>query len=69
MALTVQGLTRVFKHEGKTLDDPNSDFSVDEVMGFYSVRYPELTTATIHGPEVEGDKAVYEFKTVVGTKG
>lgn len=69
MALSVQGLMRVFNHNGKTLDDPNPDFSVDEVMGFYSVKHPELTTASVSGPEVVGDKAVYEFKTVVGTKG
>lgn len=69
MALSVQGLTRVFKHDKNTLDDPNPDFTIDEVMGFYSVRYPELTTASVSGPEVDGDKAIYEFKTVVGTKG
>jgi PRTRC genetic system protein C len=38
-------------------------------MGFYSVKYPELTTATVTGPEVVGDEAVYTFKTTVGTKG
>ena len=46
-----------------------ADLSPDEVMAFYSGTYPELTTSTCHGPKVEGDKAVYEFKTVVGTKG
>ena len=31
--------------------------------------YPELTTATVHGPEWENDRTVYRFKTTIGTKG
>ena len=27
------------------------------------------TTATVHGPEWEEDKAVYRFKTTIGVKG
>ena len=69
MALEVINLKRKFVLDDKDLSDPNPDFSVDEVMGFYSVRYPELTTATVTGPEVNGDEAVYTFKTTVGTKG
>ena len=42
---------------------------VNEVMDFYSMTYPELTTATVHGPEWEDDKAVYRFKTTIGVKG
>lgn len=38
-------------------------------MDFYSMTYPELTTATVHGPEWEDDKAVYRFKTTIGVKG
>ena len=26
-------------------------------------------TATVHGPVIKDDKAVYEFKTTIGTKG
>ena len=40
-----------------------------EVMDFYSMNYPELTTATVHGPEIEDDLAIYEFKTTIGVKG
>lgn len=39
------------------------------VMSYYSNMYPELTTASVHGPEIKEDKAVYEFKTTIGTKG
>lgn len=73
MALQVQNLTREFKFKKDgtmvTLPDPNPDFSVEEVLTFYSGQYPELTTATLDGPKVEGKAAVYSVKTTVGTKG
>lgn len=54
MALEIKGLQRVFKFKKDSmelvLDDPNSELSVNEVMDFYSMTYPELTTATVHGP-------------------
>lgn len=73
MALDIKGLKRVFilkKGNGTlTLEDPDSRMSLSEVTDFYSINYPELTTATLHGPEVEEDRAVYRFKTTIGTKG
>ena len=47
----------------------NPSDSPEMVMGFYSNTYPEQTTATIHGPTMKDDAAVYEFKTTIGTKG
>lgn len=73
MALEIKGLKRVFKlkKNGETLrlDAPNPEMTVNNVMDFYSMTYPELTTATPHGPVMEDDCAVYEFKTTIGTKG
>ena len=73
MALDIKGLKRVFilkKGNGTlTLEDPDSRMSLTEVTDFYSMNYPELTTATLHGPELEEDRAVYRFKTTIGTKG
>jgi len=73
MSLSVTTLERVFKfrnsNEDVILPDPNSDMSPDEVMDFYSTTYTELTTATVHGPEIENDRLVYHFKTTIGTKG
>lgn len=73
MALEVKNLERefTFKKDGTlvTLPDPNPEFSVEEVMQFYGGQYPELTTATIEGPKIEGKAAVYSAKTTVGTKG
>ena len=69
----LKGLQRIFKFRKDSkelvLSDPNSSLSVNEVMDFYSMTYPELTTATVHGPEWEEDKAVYRFKTTIGVKG
>ena len=73
MALDIKGLKRVFilkKGNGTlTLEDPDSRMSLSEVTDFYSINYPELTTATLHGPELDEDRAVYRFKTTIGTKG
>ncbi|KAB4475339.1 PRTRC system protein C [Bacteroides thetaiotaomicron] len=73
MALDIKGLKRVFilkkENDTLTLEDPDSRMSLSEVTDFYSMNYPELTTATLHGPELEEDRAVYRFKTTIGTKG
>jgi PRTRC genetic system protein C len=73
MAIEVTNLKRVFKFkkDNKNVDlaDPNPEFTVTEVIQFYSTQHSELTTCTIDGPKIEGDAAVYEFKTTVGTKG
>ena len=49
MALQVQNYKRVFKHGNIELSDPNPDMTPEEVMGFYSNQYPELTTSNVHG--------------------
>lgn len=73
MALDIKGLKRVFilkkGNDTLTLEDPDSRMSLSEVTDFYSINYPELTTATLQGPELEEDRAVYRFKTTIGTKG
>lgn len=71
MALEIKGMTRSFKFkkgtEYITLQDPT--MSTDMVMNYYSNLYPELTTATVHGPVIKEDMTEYEFKTTIGTKG
>lgn len=73
MALDIKGLKRVFilkkGNDTLTLEDPDSRMSLSEVTDFYSMNYPELTTATLQGPELDEDRAVYRFKTTIGTKG
>lgn len=73
MALEIKGLQRVFKIRKDSseieLADPDNSLSPNEVMDFYSMTYPELTTASVYGPECEDDSVVYRFKTTIGTKG
>lgn len=73
MAINVKDVIRQFQFEKDNeqvkLDDPNPNFTPDEVMSFYANTYPELTTATVFGPTMDNDVAVFEFKTTVGTKG
>lgn len=61
----------IFKNNGTEikLSDPDPSRTPDQVMSLLSNQYPSLTTATVHGPTFQNDKAVYEFKTTVGTKG
>lgn len=72
MALEIKGMTRSFKFkkgtEYITLHDPDPNISPDMVMSYYSNMYPELTTATVHGPVIREDMTEYEFKTTIGTK-
>ena len=60
MALDIKGIKRVFKlkkgNSTLVLEDPDSRMSLTEVTDFYSMNYPELTTATLHGPEFEEDR-------------
>jgi len=73
MPLIVNGMERSFTfqkgNEQVELSDPASSDSPEAIMNYYSNMYPELTTASVHGPEIKEDKAVYEFKTTIGTKG
>ena len=70
MALQVTGLAREFRIKNDViLPDPDPGRSPEEVMKFYSYQYSELTTASVHGPKIEKDRQVYEFKTTFGTKG
>lgn len=73
MALQIKGMSRTFKFkkgtEYVTLQDPDPNLSPDVVMSYYSNFYPELTTATVHGPVIRDDRTEYEFKTTIVTKG
>lgn len=67
--MTVNGLNRTFKFRKGSETIVLADPMPDAVMNYYANMYPELTTATVHGPVIENDTAVYEFKTTIGTKG
>ena len=69
----VKSLIRTFevKHNGEviTLDDPNPDFTIEEVQKFYSSVYPEIINSAFAEPEIKDDKITYKVSTVTGTKG
>ncbi|WP_018079119.1 PRTRC system protein C [Thiobacillus denitrificans] len=67
--MNVQQLVRSFSYSGITLPDPGAQLSVEEVKDVFAATYPELTSASIEGPETVGTKMVYTFKRAVGTKG
>ena len=72
MLLTTQlQRTFTFKHKNQdiALPDPDPNMSPEAVLNFHSHSHPELTTAKIEGPKIEGDKVVFTFTSVMGTKG
>jgi len=69
MTITVQKLLRSFAYNGIALPDPGSDLTPEQVRDVYSATYPEITTASIEGPEQKGERLVHTFRRAVGTKG
>ena len=51
------------------LPDPNPAMTPEEVRQFFATQYPDITTASITGPEAEGDKLHYSFARAIGSKG
>lgn len=66
--MKVEKIARVFKFEGKELADPNPNFTIGEVIDFYSNEYPKMINSTYESTNEDG-MIVIEIKTSVGTKG
>ena len=62
-------MSRVFSFNGVKLPDPNPTMTPEEVRQFFATQYPDITTASITGPEAEGDKLRYSFTRAIGSKG
>lgn len=69
MAIKVTQLPRAFSYNGVELPDIGGDMTPEQVKDVYSATYPEITSASIEGPEHKGGKLVYTFRRAVGTKG
>ncbi|AIL46979.1 PRTRC system protein C [Elizabethkingia anophelis] len=52
-----------------TLSDPESNWSVQAVLNFYSNTYPILTTAKVSEPVIIDGTILYRFESAIGTKG
>ncbi|MCP1121029.1 PRTRC system protein C [Robbsia andropogonis] len=69
MSISIRKAIREFSYNGMTFADPGPQFSVLEVRDLYSAQYPELTTASVNGPETSGAIMRYTFLRAAGAKG
>jgi len=69
MAVIVERPDRVFVVDGQALPDPDPSMSVEQVRETYMPGFPELTTATVTGPEMVDGKIRYTFNRAIGHKG
>jgi PRTRC genetic system protein C len=67
--MKIESAIREFNYLGVRLPDPNPSLTPDQVRDCYCHLYPEITTATIEGPEAAGNKLIYRFTRAIGTKG
>lgn len=66
--MKIEVAERVFNYNGVNLADPGAGLPPEQVRDFYTAMYPEITTATVEGPEERAGKLHYTFRRAVGTK-
>ena len=69
MSIKVTKLEREFVFDGRSLPDPNPNMSVEQVREMYIPTHPEITTATVTGPETIDGRLLYTFSRAIGHKG
>jgi PRTRC genetic system protein C len=69
MAAKVKPVVRQFKYAGVSLPDPNAAWTVDQVRDVLALQFPEISTASVSGPQAVAGKMVYTFDRAVGVKG
>lgn len=62
-------LLRVFFYNGVRIPDPDPAMSTEQVRDLLTPSYPEITTASVSGPEDTGTELRYTFSRAIGTKG
>ena len=67
--MQLEPMNREFSYSGLRLADPDNRLTPEQVRDFYSSSYPEITTASIEGPEVADGVLKFKFTRVLGTKG
>jgi PRTRC genetic system protein C len=67
--ITVSQPTRVIKYKDQELPDLNPAADMEKILRMHATTHPELSTATLEGPVIKDDKAVYTVQTRLGTKG
>lgn len=69
MTISIAKIIREFSYNGMQFMDPGPAFSPEDVRDLYAAQYPELTTASVDGPDVAGEVATYKFVRAAGAKG
>lgn len=67
--MTVEKTVREFTYNGMRLPDPNPAMTVEQVQDLYAATYPEISTASVTGPEAVSNKLRYAFTRAIGSKG
>jgi PRTRC genetic system protein C len=69
MSVKVTTLEREFIFDRHPLPDPNPNMPVEQVREMYIPTHPEITTASVTGPEAIDGKLRYTFSRAIGHKG
>jgi PRTRC genetic system protein C len=69
MSVQVRAMERTFAYNGLQLPDPDPRLTPEQVRDLYASSYPEITTASIEGPDASGGTLRYKFTRALGTKG
>ncbi len=70
MTIQAKRMPRVISYNGIKIADPNPSLPMDGVKDLLAVQFPEITTASIEGPEAAADGSLkYTFRRAVGAKG
>jgi PRTRC genetic system protein C len=67
--MQITAMIRTFSYNGLQLPDPDSRLTPEQVRDFYASAYPEITTASIEGPEASDGALKYRITRALGTKG
>jgi PRTRC genetic system protein C len=67
--MRIEKLDREFRYCGVVLPELDSALDLESIRSAYWATFPEITTATVSGPEVINNKLVHTFTKAVGTKG
>ena len=67
--MQIQTARRHFSYLGLELPDLDSRMTPEQIRDAYSNLYPEITTASIEGPEVVDGVLRFKFTRALGTKG
>lgn len=62
-------LLREFYYNGVRIPDPGPDLTVEQVRDLLAPTYPEISTASVSGPEDTGSALRYTFSRAIGSKG